>query len=73
MPRVKHSQIEGTRAYRQELAMKLMRHALEKIAKLGRVCDDFEVCEHSACLDSCQAALIALDALQLLDTPSTKP
>ena len=40
-----------------------LRAALEKITKLGRVCQDFDQCKHKACEDSCGACLIALSAL----------
>jgi len=39
------------------------RGALDKIATLGRVCPDFEICTHPPCQDSCGAVLIALEAL----------
>lgn len=38
--------------------------ALEKIAAMGRVCDEFETCAHQTCSDSAGAALVAMDALK---------
>lgn len=40
------------------------RKALEEIAKLGKVCEEFEICNHPACNDSAGAVLIALEALK---------
>lgn len=38
--------------------------ALEHIRDtMGRVCEDFEICGHVACADSCGAVLVALGAL----------
>ena len=35
---------------------------LNKIAnEMGRVCDEFELCSHPACQDSCGAVLAALN------------
>ena len=45
-----------------------LRKALDSIAKLGRVCPDFETCRHPACADSCGAVLLALDALNPTET-----
>lgn len=40
-----------------------LRKVLNTIAQMGSVCDDFEVCRHDSCRDSCSAALLALHAL----------
>lgn len=41
-----------------------LRRALEKIAAMGKVCDEFEACQHQTCADSAGAALVAMDALK---------
>ena len=43
--------------------------ALERISKMGAVCESFEVCDHPPCRDSCGAVL---EALQALTTPPAK-
>lgn len=42
---------------------KRYKDALEEIAKMGRVCPEFETCNHPWCSDSCGAVLVALEAL----------
>lgn len=37
---------------------------MKDIRKLGRVCEDFEICNHNSCADSCGACLIAMEALK---------
>ena len=51
---------------RTELRAKLVRavEGFEKIAKLGRVCPEFDICAHDSCADSCSATLTALDVLR---------
>lgn len=38
--------------------------ALEKISKMGAVCQEFEICEHPPCNDSARAVLESLQALK---------
>ncbi len=40
--------------------------ALTTISKMGRVCEEFEICQHPACADSAGAVLLALDVLARL-------
>lgn len=49
-----------------------LREALECITRLGRVCPDFELCQHNLCADSAGAVLIALDALKAIPTPASE-
>lgn len=37
--------------------------ALEKIRGFGRVCNDFELCNHDSCSDSAASSIIAGDTL----------
>ena len=41
-----------------------LRNALIKIATYGRVCAEFETCDHPACCDSAGAALLAMEVLK---------
>lgn len=48
----------------QEEELARLREALVHISKLGRVCPEFETCNHPWCEDSCGAALHAMNVLQ---------
>lgn len=50
----------------------IMLKALVDISKMGRVCEEFEVCDHIACEDSAAACLTALDALSEIKEEETK-
>ncbi len=50
-----------------------LEEAMRKITALGRVCDEFEVCKHRGCADSCAAVLIALEASGPTASVGTEP
>ena len=42
----------------------IYREALEKVKTKGRVCLDYELCEHESCMDSSGAWMVADEALK---------
>lgn len=47
-------------------ALKTAHDAFEAIRTMGRVCPEFELCDHVACADSCGAYLKATEALEAI-------
>jgi hypothetical protein len=50
--------------------LKLAEQALCEIANLGAVCEDFALCYHQACNDSCSACSAALEYFHTTEQPS---
>ena len=50
--------------------IKRLRAGFELIKTYGRVCEEFEICEHVACSDSCGAYLVASEILRATEEES---